>query len=136
AILGSALDYEGMLEQLTRMIVPRKADICVIDVMQETGAVLQSSISSTDPVKEAIIYELSRREQKSNEQLNPIRKILWSQDTIFFPEIHDTILQRIARNDEILDLYRSLNIKSFIAVPILVRGQTVGAVKLITGDSG
>jgi signal transduction histidine kinase/DNA-binding NarL/FixJ family response regulator len=136
AILGSSLDYEGMLEQLARMIVPKKADICVIDVMQETGAILQTTVASTDPVKEAIIYELSRREQKSAEQLNPVRKILWSQDIVFFPEIHDTILQRIARDDESLGLYRSLNIVSIIAVPILARGQAVGAVTLMTGDSG
>jgi PAS domain S-box-containing protein len=53
-LLASSLDYEQTLERVARMIVPRLADWCVIDMVDEHGDIVNVAVAHADPAKVAV----------------------------------------------------------------------------------
>ena len=52
ALLASSLDYRATLTRLTRLAVPRLADLCAVD-MVEGDSVQRLAVTHVDPAKEA-----------------------------------------------------------------------------------
>ena len=52
-LLASSLDYEQTLERVARMIVPRLADWCGIEMVDEQGEPQQVAVAHADPAKVA-----------------------------------------------------------------------------------
>ncbi len=59
--LGVSLDYETTLERLARISVPRLADICVVDVVEQESEVRLVAVAAVDPRREELVRELERR---------------------------------------------------------------------------
>ncbi len=52
------------------------------------------------------------------------------------PEIPESLLEEAARDAEHREILRGLGLKSYIIVPLLARGRTVGAITLVSAESG
>src|SRR5439155_24789000 len=61
AVLGSSLDYRSTLAQLAEVAVPRLADWCGIDVLEEDGSLRQLAVVHRDPSKVKFALELQER---------------------------------------------------------------------------
>ena len=52
------------------------------------------------------------------------------------PEISDELLSESVKDPEFLAVIRELGLKSYIGVPLKVRGKTIGVVTFIVAESG
>ena len=53
-----------------------------------------------------------------------------------YPDIPDAMLLQAAIDDEHLEILRSLGIRSVMTVPLVARGVTLGAITLVSAESG
>ena len=135
-LLASSLDYEQTLERVAGLIVPRLADWCGIDVVAEHDEVQQVAVAHVDPMKVEMAHELRRRYPPDMDAETGLAAILRGGPAELYADIPDEVLVHAARDDEHLRLVRGLGMRSAMAVPMRIAGQTLGAITLVAAESG
>ncbi|MDB4970183.1 MAG: two-component hybrid histidine kinase [Myxococcales bacterium] len=135
AILGSSLDYETTLQTVARLVVPRFADWCAVEILEE-GAIRQVAVAHVDPAKVELAHEFQKRYPPNPNAQTGTPQILRTGASELYEEIPDELLVRGARDDEHLRMIRELGLRSALSVPLVARGTTIGALSLIWAESG
>ena len=135
-VLATSLDYEQTLERVARMIVPGLADWCGIDMVDEQGEAHQVAVAHVDPDKVEMAAELRRRYPTDPDAPTGVPAILRGGSAELYPEIPDELLERAARDEEHLRLIRALGMRSAMAVPMRIAGETLGVITLVAAESG
>jgi signal transduction histidine kinase len=94
------------------------------------------TVEHDDPEKVAWAHELERRYPPEPNAPQGVPQVLRSGRSELYPEISDEMLVAAARDPEHLRLMRKLGIRSGMIVPLVVRGRTLGAITLVTAESG
>ncbi len=137
ALLGSSLDYETTLAALTRLAVPRLADWCALEVIDEEGIPRRLGVAHVDPSKVEFAHELRQRYPPTPEQPYGVYEVIRTGRSVVFPDISDELLVAASRGDaELLRISRALGLRSSVMVPLAARGRTFGALQLVTAESG
>jgi PAS domain S-box-containing protein len=135
-LLASSLDYERTLEAVARMIVPRLADWCGIDMRDEQGDVHQVAVAHVDPEKVEMARELRRRYPPNMDAPRGLAAILRGGPAELYAEIPDELLVRAAADEEHLRMIRDVGMRSAMAVPMRIGGETLGVITLVSAESG
>jgi PAS domain S-box-containing protein len=135
-VLASSLDIEITLSSIARLAVPRLADWCTIDLLDEDGTIRQVAVTHRDPSKEALARELRERYPPEREPPHPIWKVLFSGEPELASEIGDHGLVARAKDPLHVKLLRQVGIRSHMVVPLVARGKTMGTISLIRGEPG
>jgi GAF domain-containing protein len=135
-MLSSSLDYPNTLASLARLAVPELADWCIVDTLEEEGAVRRSAVAHTDPEKEDLLCELLGRYPFNPDAPYGTAEVLRIGRSKIVPEVLDWMVAYFAHNTEHLRVLRELSIESYICVPLLSRGRILGAITLISSESG
>ena len=125
-VLGASLDYEATLERLSRLSVAALADYCIIDLADADGAVRRVAASHSEPARQPLVERL-REYPPDGERAVGVSKVLRTGEPLVVPEVTDEVLASMTRDEEHAGLLRELGLKSFIAVPLVARGRTIGA---------
>jgi two-component sensor histidine kinase/PAS domain-containing protein len=136
ALLASSLDYTATLQSVARLAVSRLADWCAVDVVQEDGSLDRLAVAHTDPAKEHWALELFRRFPPNPDSAHPVPQILQSGHSFLAGEISDEDLARVAHDESHLEILKSLGFKSYMGVPMVARGRTLGVISFVSAESG
>jgi PAS domain S-box-containing protein len=132
--LGASLDYRGTLQAVAELAVPRFADWCAIDV-REGAAVRQLAIVHSDPQKVALVGEIRRRYELRAGTGGAVPEVIRTGEPFLVPEIDDELLEEWAEDETQLAALQDLGLRSFLCVPIAVRGSVVGAISVCSAES-
>jgi signal transduction histidine kinase len=132
--LNSSLDYEQTLAAVTRMAVPGLADWCAVDLV-EGGARKRVAVAHVDPAKLTFIEELERKYPADSESATGTPQIIRTGKAEFIAEIPRELIAATAVDHEHLRLIDSLQLHSYIGVPLTVRDSTIGAITLVMAES-
>ena len=135
ALLSASLDYEATLADLARLLVPRIADYCIVDLLQEDGGLHEVVISHRDPAREQLLHEVRRRYPPGDNDEHPVSAVLRNGEPLLVEDARED-LERAAVDEQHLTLYRGLDPTSYIVVPLEARGRMLGTISLGTGESG
>jgi PAS domain S-box-containing protein len=135
-LLASSLDYQQTLERIARMIVPRLADWCGIEIVDEQGESQQVAVAHADPAKVEMAYELRRRYPPDPDAPTGLPAILRGGPAELYREIPDELIVAAAEDAEHLRLIRELGMRSAMAVPMRIGDETLGAITLVSAESG
>jgi PAS domain S-box-containing protein len=135
-LLATSLDYEATLERVAQLALPMLADYCIVDLVDDKGALQRVAVAHVDPRKALLAKELKDRYPLDPRWPEGIAKVLRSGQADIIPQIPDAYLQSIARDAEHLRLLRELGSKSAVAAPLIARGRKLGIITLLYGDSG
>jgi PAS domain S-box-containing protein len=135
ALLSSSLDYRTTLASVARLAVPTLADWCAVYVLED-GSVERLAVEHPDPEKVVQALKLQERYPPDPESPGGVYSVLRTGRPEFYPEITDEMLEATALDEEHLDLLREIGFTSVIVVPMIVRGRTLGAVSLVSAESG
>ncbi|MDC0710802.1 PAS domain-containing protein [Stigmatella sp. ncwal1] len=135
SLLSSALDPEVTLEALSQLVVPRLADWCSIEIVQDDGTLRQVSVAHVDPDKVRFAQEMRRRYPSQPEDARGLAQVVRTGVPEFAPEITDEILVAGAKDAEHLRLLRELAPHSGMMLPLTARGRTLGAMVLVNAES-
>jgi PAS domain S-box-containing protein len=103
-LLSSSLDYETTLQRVAELAVPRMATWCSVEIVGE---------GDSNPVS-AIVAE-----------------VIASGDPVVLPEVRDSDVVRLAKDESELDDVRWLEPASVMVIPIKVRDRVFGAIDFI-----
>ena len=135
-VLASSLDYEQTLRNVAWLAVPEIADWCAVDLIDDNGQRQQVVIAHPDPAK----LELAKRLREWDpQQLDPsqgIGAVFRSGRSELWPEIPDELLEQGARSPEHLALLREVGMRSVLIVPVRAGTRTLGAMTLVSAESG
>ncbi len=134
AELSSSLDYRATLARVARLAVPQLADWCAVDVLEEGGGTRLVAVEHRDPAKVALAREM--RERYPPEVGGTLANVLRTGQPEYHPEVTDEIIQAAARDAEHLRALREIGFTSTIVVPMMARGRTLGALTLVSAESG
>jgi PAS domain S-box-containing protein len=134
--LISSLHYEATLQSVARLAVPFLADWCAVDVVDEHGAVRRVAVAHVDPSREALVWRVERRDLTEATPEAGLGRILRTGQAELMSDVPAELLVRAAKDAESLELARALAPRSYIGVPLVARGQTLGAVLLVAAESG
>lgn len=135
-VLASSLDYQTTLVNVARLAVPRIADWCVVDIVEEDGSIQRLAVAHVDPAKEELASEVQRRYPSDPSSSQGVAAAIRAGEPRLFPEISDAQLVAAARDPEHLAMLRRLGFRSAMVVPLVARGRTLGAISLVSAESG
>lgn len=134
-VLSSSLDYETTLRTVARIAVPTLADYCLVDVVMEDGTIRRLATAHADPAKEPLVRELQRFPPDPTGRRG-VARVLRTGEPVLIPEAPPFFPEEVALNPEHLRIIRELGVKSVMIVPIVARGQVLGAITFVTSESG
>jgi two-component system, cell cycle sensor histidine kinase and response regulator CckA len=132
-VLGSSLDYKSTLATVARLAVPRLADWCAVDVMDE-GRLRRLAIAHTDPARVNEVWEMSRRYAEL--PVDPVPDVIATAQPRLVPVIPDQLLRAFARDSEHLERLRVFGLRSLLIVPLRARNRVLGAITFVMAESG
>jgi PAS domain S-box-containing protein len=135
-ILAATLDYDTTLSTLASLVVPRLADWFIVDLVQDDGAMRRVAVAAAQPEKQALLEELSRDYSPRAGSPQPAARALERGGTVHFPEFTPESLRATTRDERHLELMTRLDPRSAIAVPLVARGRTLGALTFAWSESG
>ena len=134
--LNASLDYEKTLTALANLAVPNVADWCVVDILGADGRVHRLATAHSDPAKVELALRLHQRYPMQPGDPHGVARVLRTGCAELMEDIPDTLLAKTARDEEHLRILRELGLASYLCVPLVARGQVIGALSLVTDAKG
>lgn len=135
-VLATSLDYQTTLDNITRLAVPDLADWCTIDTLEDGFNLKLVALHGTSDKVEQVRELMNRYPLDPNNQKQVVARVLRSRHSELASHLLDSDLEAIAQDEEHLNQLRSLNIQSYICLPLLAGEQILGVISLVYGESG
>jgi PAS domain S-box-containing protein len=136
AVLSRVVDSESTLQTVANLAVPHFADWSAVDVADSNGNLRRLAVAHKDQTKIDLVQRLMREYPEDPKSPTGAYAVQRTGEPAFVPDITDDMLVAGARNEQHLDLIRSLGLKSYICVPLKVSGQPMGVLTFATAESG
>jgi PAS domain S-box-containing protein len=135
-ILASSLDYEETMRRVAELAVPKIADWCGVDILDDTGVPRRIAVAHTDPTKVGLATMLHERYPPDPDAQSGVFQVIRTGQPELVTEIPDGLLVAAARDAEHLELIRALQLRSYMCVPIIAAGEVLGAITFAGAESG
>jgi signal transduction histidine kinase/ActR/RegA family two-component response regulator len=132
-LLGSSLDYQSTVARLTRLLVPRLADYCVVHL--EGVSVDDLPIAHVDPTKIEMVRD-ALRAFPYPDGAHTHAEVVRTGESVLIASIPEGFLEGTARSPEHLDRLRTLAPRSWLGVPLKVKTSMFGSITLALSESG
>ena len=132
-VLAGSLDFEETFENLARLVVPRLADFCVIEIANEDGALYDVAVAHRVAKEQAKLKQLGAQYPVAKLGRRVGARVYQSGKSELCCAVDEKILSELFEQDVDRELIRQLPPSAFIAVPIRARGRVLGAMTLING---
>ncbi|MEV5548401.1 SpoIIE family protein phosphatase [Streptomyces sp. NPDC052309] len=140
--IGTTLELDRTAHELADVAVPGLADIAAVDLLE---AVVKGRRSTLGPAEHAVIRALAVHADDAPEAMRaadppgqvarygPERLVTECVRTgrpVMVPRVTEEDLSRIARSPEAAELLGRAGVHSYLAVPLIARGEVLGALDL------
>lgn len=132
-LLAGSLDYETTVASVARLAAPVFAGWCIVDLLQDDGSVRRLLGAPVDPVKEALARALQRH-QALDPSHQVVSEVIRTGQPRLLSEPPDAPSESVVGDAEQQELVRELGARSVLVVPIVARGQTLGAITFVPTD--
>lgn len=133
-LLAASLDYERTLSEVARLAVPDVADWCAIDIVQPDGSTRQVTSVHPDAELEEFLLELRRRYRAEKQGSEGTARVIATGEPELVPDVSGAVAVELS--DAEAERYRRLAPRSYMIVPLVARGRTIGALTLLSMRSG
>jgi PAS domain S-box-containing protein len=127
--LSASLEYEETLANVARLAVQNFADWSAVDVMDEEGKFSRLKVASADPAQAALCAVLEQM-PRDRDLPHLMRSVIESKRPIVVEHVTRPYIESHARGPAHLQALLATGVTSFVAVPLLLRGQALGALFL------
>ena len=128
-VLTASLDFTESLRTIARLIVPRLATVCVVDIVDDTGEVRRMDVVGGPPAGKGAADFLRGLTMSRHRPYLTMRAMDSGQSELI-PRVTEAHLRDAAQDERHFDALRSLGLASLLCVPLAARGNTLGAIGL------
>ncbi len=132
--LASSLNYKETLETVANLAVPKIADWCSIELL-ENGNLVQAVVAHKDPKKAKWARDLRKKMPPDMNAPQGLAKVLKTGKSEFYPFITKEMLYKAVKTKAQLKLVLDLGFTSAMIIPITINGKTIGAIQFVTTES-
>ena len=152
AALAELVDPRDTLRQIATLAVPRFADGCTVDLLTEDanaatgpgeagagnggGRLERLAVVHADPDRARQAQELFDRHPPRLTNARGVGRVLASGEADWGENVDDAVLRAVAEDAGHLRLLRALGLRSYLCVPLRLRGRMLGAITFVTAESG
>ncbi len=135
AQFSASLGYKEILHSITEMVVPRTADWCSIEIL-ENGRLEQVALAHKDPQKVKWAKELRKKQGPPDPDMpTGVAKVMRTGEAEYYPYITKSMLEASATSKKELKLLLELGFSSVIIAPLTLDGKTIGALTFVATES-
>lgn len=134
-LLADSLDYETTLATAARLSLPYLGAWCIVDLCTD-GEMRRAAVIHADPALQALARRLEEGWPPERDDPFGVPRAVRTRRTEIVTPIPDTLLRRVARSDENLRVLRALGMGSLLVVPLLARGDVLGAITYVSPAGG
>ena len=135
AVLSSSLNSDATLATVTRLVVPVMADFAAVDLLEQSGTSRRLSTHHRDASKMEVVRRLQERFPDRPDAAFGVPKALRTRSADVGFDVPESLLASVAQNEEHLRLLRSLDLKSYIVVPLIAHDELLGALTVAYAES-
>ena len=136
AILSESLDYGATLKRMACVLVPELADWYCVDVL-DGGELRAIAVEHADPAKAGLAREVHvRHPARLDDEKGPGAVVRTGRSELTNDFGDDVLVAKARGEPDLLAMLRALRPCSAMFVPLKSGGQTFGAMKLCTAESG
>jgi PAS domain S-box-containing protein len=135
-MLASSLDYQQTLRNVAGLAVPQIADWCAVDLFDDHGRREPVAIAHSDPAKLQMAGRLRAFEPERLDPDQGLGRVQRTGEPQLYTDITDELLVAAAVDDEHLRLLREVGMRAVVIVPLAIRGRTIGALTMVSAESG
>ncbi|MBT2449597.1 SpoIIE family protein phosphatase [Streptomyces sp. ISL-43] len=140
--IGTTLDLEQTARELAGVCVPQVADVATVDVLDSVLHGLRTATPPTGPARFRALAVVSAYPTEATRAADPVGDLAqYDTDrlvtqcvntgrTVVRATVTGADLRRIARDDTAATLLAAAGLHSYLAVPLIARGEVIGVVGL------
>jgi PAS domain S-box-containing protein len=128
AALVASLDYAHTLEAVARQALPTLADWCAVDLIDADGQPTTVASAHVDPASERLLRQVQRRYPVTPAGDLPTSRAMRTGQSVLIEVVDAATLAATSVDPEHARLRRAIGVDTQIAVPLIARGQVLGAI--------
>ncbi|MFN8637535.1 MAG: ATP-binding protein [Chloroflexota bacterium] len=132
--LADSLDYDRTLAAVARLVVPRLADYCLMDIVEEDGSIRRVTVAHADPAREELLRQL-REYPPTATSTSATTQVLRSGTPALLREIADAVTVASTQDRREHEVVRKLAPRSALILPLSSRDRVLGSISLFTASS-
>jgi signal transduction histidine kinase len=130
-VLATSLDYEETLSKIAELAVKDIADLCIVDLVEGDEDVQRLRVTSRDPSK-AWICQLLTDIPLDRRRPHLMQSTLETRRPVLLQSPSAETIASLAQSEEHYQTLREAEIRSMVAVPLMVHGRLLGAMAFIS----
>ncbi|MEO8438482.1 MAG: ATP-binding protein [Chloroflexota bacterium] len=134
-LLAGSLEYDQTICRVADLAVPRVADWCAVDLLDEAGQLRPLAIAHVDPAKVSLVRRLLEEYPDDPEQPTGSLQVVRTGEPVFVPDIGPEALEAGARDALHAEMLRDLALTSYMCVPLRTGDRILGALTLASSTS-
>jgi signal transduction histidine kinase len=134
--LAASLDYESTLRTVAGLALPFLGSWCIVDVVEADGSMRRIAVVHPDPRKRELAAGLAKSWPPARDDRLGAPHAVRTRQIEVIPHVDDDMLVAVARDEDNLRVLRGLGIGSVIVVPLIARGNVLGALTLVSAEGG
>ena len=127
-----SLDYEQTLANVARLAMPELGAWCIVDVLENDGAIHRLAVFHPDNARQSLVKELELHFPPQGNDIIGAPRILETQQPELIPEVTEELLATASLDKRHLGILRALGFCSYMVVPLKARGKLLGAITFIS----
>ena len=127
-ILVSSLDHQITLREVADLIVPSLADYCRIAILDDQQQIKEITANHIDPSKISLVQALYEQYKDRVNTTHGLQRLLQMSKPELISTVSESVLEAVGDNVEMLTIVRALGLKSYMGIPLIARGKTIGAI--------
>jgi signal transduction histidine kinase len=134
-VLSASLDLNDTLAALARLAVPEVADWCIVDVV-DGGEIKRVAVASGDADQQSALEELRLHYPPTWDSPQPAARALREGAPVIYDVFDAERLEETIVDARHFELMETLDPRSAVALPLVARGETLGAITFAWSRSG
>lgn len=135
-VLATTLAPDSIIEKLARLLVPTLADWCIVQVKDADGRLTPVEIAHQEERRLAQMWYLLRRWPSSTDRPDSAGAVADSGAPVLIPRITDELLDGRVSDPEFAEVLKSMRLHSSMTVALQARGKILGALTIMSAESG
>jgi PAS domain S-box-containing protein len=132
AALATSLDYQQTLDRITALAVPALADVCLLEVPDESGAMQRVSVRADEPSKRGLVESLAARFPPLPDSDHPSLRAMRNAQPVLLSGLVEPENVPNIQGPEHAALIRALGFRTALFVPLVAHGRALGVITLVS----
>jgi GAF domain-containing protein len=132
--LLSELEYPAVFERLAAVVVEELADLCLVDVLEPSGALQRVAAVHADPAKQPLADRLRAEYAPRREGPHPVAKVIERGVVEFAPRMTEDFLRATTQDADHFRIVKDLGFQSYMCAPLVARGRILGTITFVSCD--